>query len=397
MVAPTRGFEPVDRRPGSAPDPEEPGTAIDTRLRVVSWNILAQAYVKKTNFPHSPPPCLKWKHRSGAVTRKLLSLDADFLCLQELDEFKSFYEPVLLEAGYECLYLQRPSPKRDGCGIIWKHKRFLMVAQRPVRYNDLVPAGASVDQARGPRAGGVKRTAYDVEDEDAVEVAESRPKKSGTSSASVSDGGSAKEDLDDPKVRLKRDCVGLMAAFQAVDSPQAPVFIVATTHIYWDPALADVKLAQVRHMRSCLASFSESLRGDGGVRPAAILTGDFNSRPGEPAYEHLVATEAAAAQADRANDEVAGGPGTQVSGLAMQLVSSYKVGVESEPYTIFTPPFTFAIDFVFFTPSPHLELVSRLALPSKDDEDVVGGLPNMEHPSDHVPIGAEFNVKAVSL
>lgn len=39
-------------------------------------------------------------------------------------------------------------------------------------------------------------------------------------------------DPNDPRVRLKRDCVGLMAAFKLND-PSHHLVIVANTHIYW--------------------------------------------------------------------------------------------------------------------------------------------------------------------
>uniref|UniRef100_M1BA67 RNA exonuclease NGL1 n=1 Tax=Solanum tuberosum TaxID=4113 RepID=M1BA67_SOLTU len=52
------------------------------KFSLVSYNILAQAYVKGDLFPHSPGPCLKWKARSQAILTVLKSLGADFLCLQ---------------------------------------------------------------------------------------------------------------------------------------------------------------------------------------------------------------------------------------------------------------------------------------------------------------------------
>jgi hypothetical protein len=39
-------------------------------------------------------------------------------------------------------------------------------------------------------------------------------------------------DPNDPRVRLKRDCVGLLAAFKLSD-PCDHILIVANTHIYW--------------------------------------------------------------------------------------------------------------------------------------------------------------------
>ena len=39
-------------------------------------------------------------------------------------------------------------------------------------------------------------------------------------------------DPNDPRVRLKHDCVGIMAAFKLKDLPDH-VVIVANTHLYW--------------------------------------------------------------------------------------------------------------------------------------------------------------------
>jgi len=43
---------------------------------------------------------------------------------------------------------------------------------------------------------------------------------------------SKRGDPNDPRVRLKRDCVGLLAAFKLSD-PCDHILIVANTHIYW--------------------------------------------------------------------------------------------------------------------------------------------------------------------
>ena len=59
---------------------------------------------------------------------------------------------------------------------------------------------------------------------------------------------------NDPQMRIKRDCVGIMAACKLRD-PSHHIVIVANTHIYWDPEWADVKLAQVKYLLSRLAQF----------------------------------------------------------------------------------------------------------------------------------------------
>lgn len=46
------------------------------------------------------------------------------------------------------------------------------------------------------------------------------------------DGQSDRGDTNDPRVRLKRDCVGIMAAFR-LENPSYHHIIIANTHLYW--------------------------------------------------------------------------------------------------------------------------------------------------------------------
>jgi CCR4-NOT transcription complex subunit 6 len=69
--------------------------------------------------------CGRWKARSEAILEQLLSFDADFLCLQELDEFESFYKWKLDKHGYSSVYVQRSGRKRDGCGIFFRRARYM--------------------------------------------------------------------------------------------------------------------------------------------------------------------------------------------------------------------------------------------------------------------------------
>ena len=58
-------------------------------------------------------------------------------------------------------------------------------------------------------------------------------------------------DPNDPRVRLKRDCVGLLAAFKLSD-PCEHILIVANTHIYWQvkfPMSSDCFF--FFHLKSC--------------------------------------------------------------------------------------------------------------------------------------------------
>lgn len=333
------------------------------RFSFVSYNILAQAYVKSAMFPHSPGPCLKWKSRSKAVLTVLKSLGADFLCLQELDEYDSFYKKNIESVGYSSIYIQRSGQKRDGCGIFYKQDSAELVIEEKIDYNDLVPSmqdnNSSEDKDENLPAGGNKKLAS----------------KDVCSKNSRADHG----DLNDPCVRFKRDCVGIMAAFRLKDP--CHVIIVANTHIYWDPELADVKLAQVRYFLSRLAQFKLLVSDKFDWSPSVVVAGDFNSLPESQVYQYLTSGSSELGSLPEIPDDV-----------RIPLCSVY-ASTRGEPhFTNCTPGFTGTLDYILFSPSGDIKPVSYLELPEPEAADVQGGLPNYYHPSDHLPIGAEFEI-----
>lgn len=168
---------------------------------------------------------------------------------------------------------------------------------------------------------------------------------------------------DDPCVRLKRDCVGLLAAFKLKD-PSNHVIVVANTHIYWDPEWIDVKLAQVKYLVSRLTRFKEIISNKYCCAPSVLVAGDFNSTPGDEVYRFMTTHD---------------------------LRSLYGTNGGEPVFTNCTPDFTGTLDYIFLSSDTSLlKAVSLLQLPAPDSADIVGGLPNHYHPSDHLPIGAEF-------
>ncbi|XVF52183.1 hypothetical protein PTKIN_Ptkin04bG0244200 [Pterospermum kingtungense] len=236
------------------------------RFRLVSYNILAQVYVKSSLFPHSPSPCLRWKARSQALLTLLKNLRADFFCLQEVDEYESFYKKNMEDHGYSSIYVQRSGQKRDGCGIFYKNNGAEMLAKEIIEYNDLV------DLLQGETT-----KSADKQNETPANIDNGAASENDSSVKSCLE---HREDPNDPRVRLKRDCVGIMAAFRLKD-PFHHVVILANTHLYWDPEWADVKLAQAKYLLSRLAQFKTMVTEKFGCTPSLILSGDFNSTPGD--------------------------------------------------------------------------------------------------------------------
>ena len=77
----------------------------------------------------------------------------------------------------------------------------------------------------------------------------------------------------------------------------------------------------------------------------------------------------------------------------LHLTSLYEKALGEHPNTNVTPGFTGTLDYVFFRPSDSLRIVNLLALPDQGSPELEGGLPNHSHPSDHLPIGADFAVQ----
>ncbi|OMO93715.1 Endonuclease/exonuclease/phosphatase [Corchorus olitorius] len=338
------------------------------RFRLVSYNILAQAYVKSSLFPHSPSPSLRWKARSQAILYLLKNLAADFFCLQEVDEYDSFYKTKLEDHGYSSIYVQRSGQKRDGCGIFYKNNCAELLLKETIEYNDLV------DSVQGE-----SETSLSVDKQNET-LAHGNNGADSKSDSSVKGNTEGRGDPNDPRVRLKRDCVGIMAAFKLKD-PFPHVIILANTHLYWDPAWADVKLAQAKYLLSRLAKFKTMVTEKFECIPSLVLSGDFNSTPGDKVYQYLISGNSSSASSMSCLEEV-----------PLPLCSVHAFTRGEPPFTNCTPDFTNTLDYIFFSPSDCLKPVGILDLPELDSPDVAGGLPNYSHPSDHLPIGAEFEI-----
>ncbi|MBS2011633.1 MAG: endonuclease/exonuclease/phosphatase family protein [Deltaproteobacteria bacterium] len=91
----------------------------DTPFTVVSWNVLADAYVKPAYFPYTDPAVLDPASRRPRVVDRLVSLvdgGADVICLQELEP--DFFETIRgALPSFEGRYTQKAG-KPDGCAVL---------------------------------------------------------------------------------------------------------------------------------------------------------------------------------------------------------------------------------------------------------------------------------------
>ena len=104
-------------------------------IRLVSWNVLADAYVQARFYPRVEPALLAPGARTEAIVRYLVEGDADVVCLQEV-------EPPLIDAieragGWTVHAAMKPG-KPDGCALVAR-RGVTLEAVRTIAYADGAP------------------------------------------------------------------------------------------------------------------------------------------------------------------------------------------------------------------------------------------------------------------
>ncbi|XP_071950537.1 nocturnin-like [Antedon mediterranea] len=116
---------------------EFPNVQNDSTVRVIQWNILADALATgRDNFIRCPKAALNWETRKFHILEELLTYDPDVMCLQEVDHYDDFFNPILKMLGYHGSFMAKPSspcldsPQNngpDGCALFFKTDKFDLV------------------------------------------------------------------------------------------------------------------------------------------------------------------------------------------------------------------------------------------------------------------------------
>ncbi|MET0585915.1 MAG: endonuclease/exonuclease/phosphatase family protein [Candidatus Binatia bacterium] len=108
---------------------------------VASYNVLARAYVHRAWYPRSPAMVLNPSWRRAALAHYVLTLDADILCLQEVEtQTLAALRARLAPLNYASQYARRQGGKPDGCATFYRRDLFELVDANTVVYNDAVDA-----------------------------------------------------------------------------------------------------------------------------------------------------------------------------------------------------------------------------------------------------------------
>lgn len=107
-------------------------------ISVVTYNVLATAYIRPTWYPHTPAPLLEAKHRVPELAAHLATLDADLLCLQEVEEpVMDALRGALIHGAYRtAALLPKHGDKPDGCACFVKDGTLSRPLFQAVTYPD---------------------------------------------------------------------------------------------------------------------------------------------------------------------------------------------------------------------------------------------------------------------
>ena len=268
-----------------------------------------------------PKSLLKWKTRREHLRRRLRDDElgkVDVFCLQEVDEFenewKEFIENELNMGVFYKRRTQKSNDKKDGSLVCWNKEKFELLDTLGVEFNEVT-----------------KTLDLDIKEVKGFE--------------------------EEKKREYERDCVAacVMLLHKASNVPITCV----STHLYWDPAKALVKLKQAEYLREEIERWSQT-KGN------ILIGGDFNSLATSDVYKSMIENG------------------------YVSLMRDDETGREPE-YTNVTPSFTETIDYIFSSKNWIEKVTHRGKVKNRDL--LFDGCPCEGEPSDHLPIYCDIELK----
>jgi mRNA deadenylase 3'-5' endonuclease subunit Ccr4 len=102
---------------------------------MATWNTLANAYIRPDYYPRTPAEFLDPAWRLPALREHARSLEADVLCLQEVEEplFQSLQQSL---PGYQGTHALKGASRPDGCATFFRTSLFGLLEHTRLEYRD---------------------------------------------------------------------------------------------------------------------------------------------------------------------------------------------------------------------------------------------------------------------
>lgn len=95
---------------------------------MVTWNLLAPTYATETKFPWASKQALSWSHRRQLIVQQLTAIDADIVCLQEVEvaQWDELYAQ-LHGLGYDGVLQETRNGHPVACATLFKRDQLVCV------------------------------------------------------------------------------------------------------------------------------------------------------------------------------------------------------------------------------------------------------------------------------
>ena len=102
-----------------------------TAFAAVSYNILATAYVHRSRYPNTADAILDPAWRTPAVVKHIVAMEADLLCLQEVEPavFEAL-QAALAAQGFAGEYARKLGKRPEGLAVFFRLSRFTLADAR---------------------------------------------------------------------------------------------------------------------------------------------------------------------------------------------------------------------------------------------------------------------------
>eukprot|EP00397_Hematodinium_sp_SG-2012_P038579 GEMP01041989.1.p1 GENE.GEMP01041989.1~~GEMP01041989.1.p1 ORF type:complete len:582 (+),score=104.45 GEMP01041989.1:59-1747(+) len=118
----------------------------DDTIRVMSFNLLAPMYLRKTEYtdqvyPYCTPTHLSWDYRFQLIAKEILAINPDIACLQEVQasKYTDLYT-VFPQSEFLLSFWSKKSPttgdRREGCAIALRKDKFELLERKDVVLSD---------------------------------------------------------------------------------------------------------------------------------------------------------------------------------------------------------------------------------------------------------------------
>src|SRR5450432_3637567 len=115
-----------------------PSSANQDRIKVFSYNTLADKLCTVQQYGYTPTSALAWDYRKELILQEIQAAEADVICLQEVDtdSFKEFFSMKLAYNDYKGVFWPKSRARTmtekdakvvDGCATFYKGSKYILL------------------------------------------------------------------------------------------------------------------------------------------------------------------------------------------------------------------------------------------------------------------------------